>query len=235
MPALAYPAPGALLLGDALNMRHPITGNGMTAALYDVVLIRDLLRPLDNLNNTLTVTKRVKRFYTMRKVSTISRERERVPTTLRTYWHDDLILFYFWQPVAFSLNTIADASYKFISATNGEASKNIEQAFFSYLGLGPFFSSGAAFLVSGLNPSPLSLMFHATLMSIYNTSWFILSNPSPQRLWAFVRLSLVSPFGFFTSFFQKILSLFIHIKAYEQSLMSLIFAVYSGYGSSCLW
>ncbi|KAM7479073.1 hypothetical protein LguiA_027286 [Lonicera macranthoides] len=160
MPALAYPTPGALLLGDALNMRHPITGNGMTAALYDVVLIRDLLRPLDNLNNTLTVTKRVKRFYTMRK------------------------------PVAFSLNTIADASYKFISATNSEASKNIEQAFFSYLGLGPFFSSGAAFLVSGLNPSPLSLMFHATLMSIYNTSWFILSNPSPQRLLAFVRLSL---------------------------------------------
>lgn len=88
MPALAYPTPGALLLGDALNMRHPITGNGMTAALYDVVLIRDLLRPLDNLNNTLTVTKRVKRFYTMRKVSNMFRERESPnhPTNL----HDDL-------------------------------------------------------------------------------------------------------------------------------------------------
>ncbi|KAF2294290.1 hypothetical protein GH714_008905 [Hevea brasiliensis] len=30
MPASPYPTPGALLLGDAFNMRHPLTGGGMT-------------------------------------------------------------------------------------------------------------------------------------------------------------------------------------------------------------
>lgn len=30
MPAAALHCPGALLLGDAFNMRHPLTGGGMT-------------------------------------------------------------------------------------------------------------------------------------------------------------------------------------------------------------
>eukprot|EP01116_Phalansterium_solitarium_P003498 TRINITY_DN1431_c1_g1_i2.p1 TRINITY_DN1431_c1_g1~~TRINITY_DN1431_c1_g1_i2.p1 ORF type:complete len:463 (-),score=59.85 TRINITY_DN1431_c1_g1_i2:505-1893(-) len=37
---------GALLLGDAANMRHPLTGGGMTVGLSDVVLLRRLLAPL---------------------------------------------------------------------------------------------------------------------------------------------------------------------------------------------
>ncbi len=36
---------GAVLAGDALNMRHPLTGGGMTVALSDAVLLADLLRP----------------------------------------------------------------------------------------------------------------------------------------------------------------------------------------------
>lgn len=35
--------PGVLLLGDAMNMRHPLTGGGMTVALNDVVVLADLL------------------------------------------------------------------------------------------------------------------------------------------------------------------------------------------------
>ncbi len=38
--------PGALLLGDAFNMRHPLTGGGMTVALSDCKLLCDMLRPL---------------------------------------------------------------------------------------------------------------------------------------------------------------------------------------------
>ncbi|PFH48637.1 hypothetical protein AMATHDRAFT_149420 [Amanita thiersii Skay4041] len=39
---------GVILLGDAWNMRHPLTGGGMTVALHDVVILRDLLSRLDN-------------------------------------------------------------------------------------------------------------------------------------------------------------------------------------------
>ncbi|KAF9963635.1 Squalene epoxidase [Modicella reniformis] len=34
---------GVILLGDAMNMRHPLTGGGMTVALNDVVYLRDFL------------------------------------------------------------------------------------------------------------------------------------------------------------------------------------------------
>lgn len=33
MPAAPSTTPGALLLGDSFNMRHPLTGGGMTVAL----------------------------------------------------------------------------------------------------------------------------------------------------------------------------------------------------------
>lgn len=43
MPAKPKPAAGAVLIGDALNMRHPLTGGGMTVALTDVQLLGNQL------------------------------------------------------------------------------------------------------------------------------------------------------------------------------------------------
>lgn len=46
------PAPieksGVLLLGDAYNMRHPLTGGGMSVALNDVKLWRELFKEMKN-------------------------------------------------------------------------------------------------------------------------------------------------------------------------------------------
>ena len=39
---------GAILLGDAWNMRHPLTGGGMTVALSDVVILRNILGSLSS-------------------------------------------------------------------------------------------------------------------------------------------------------------------------------------------
>ncbi|KAH6823602.1 oxidoreductase family protein [Perilla frutescens var. hirtella] len=71
MPANPRPTPGALLLGDALNMRHPITGGGMTMALYDIVLLRNLLRPIHDLHDASTLCNYLQSFYTLRKASYI--------------------------------------------------------------------------------------------------------------------------------------------------------------------
>lgn len=68
MPANPRPTPGALLLGDAFNMRHPLTGGGMTVALSDIVLLRNLLRPIDNLRDGSTLCQYLESFYTLRKV-----------------------------------------------------------------------------------------------------------------------------------------------------------------------
>lgn len=68
MPGAPYPTPGALLMGDAFNMRHPLTGGGMTVALSDVLVVRNLLRPLQNLDSASALCKYLEAFYTLRKV-----------------------------------------------------------------------------------------------------------------------------------------------------------------------
>lgn len=40
---------GVLLLGDAYNMRHPLTGGGMSVALNDVSIWRSLLKNIPDL------------------------------------------------------------------------------------------------------------------------------------------------------------------------------------------
>ena len=41
---------GAVLVGDSWNMRHPLTGGGMTVALHDAVILTNLLRSVENLD-----------------------------------------------------------------------------------------------------------------------------------------------------------------------------------------
>lgn len=56
-------------MGDAFNMRHPLTGGGMTVALSDIVVLRDLLRPINNLNDAPALCQYLESFYTLRKVN----------------------------------------------------------------------------------------------------------------------------------------------------------------------
>lgn len=69
LPASTNKVPGLMLLGDALNMRHPLTGGGMTVALNDVVFIRDLLSPenVPNLADFNRVLKQLSVFHWQRK------------------------------------------------------------------------------------------------------------------------------------------------------------------------
>jgi 2-polyprenyl-6-methoxyphenol hydroxylase-like FAD-dependent oxidoreductase len=58
-----------ILLGDAMNMRHPLTGGGMTVGLNDVVLLCELLSPknVPRLDSTKLVLKQLKSFHWKRK------------------------------------------------------------------------------------------------------------------------------------------------------------------------
>ncbi|XP_004485653.1 squalene monooxygenase SE1-like isoform X2 [Cicer arietinum] len=119
MAACPYPKPGALLMGDAFNMRHPLTGGGMTVALSDIVLLRDLLRPLHHLHHASALCKYLESFYTLRK------------------------------PVASTINTLAGALYKVFCASSDPDNKEMRQACFDYLSLGGVFSDGPMALLSG--------------------------------------------------------------------------------------
>ncbi|KAF8406170.1 hypothetical protein HHK36_008250 [Tetracentron sinense] len=158
MPAAPYPTPGALLMGDAFNMRHPLTGGGMTVALSDIVVLRDLLKPLYDLNDASSLCKYLESFYTLRK------------------------------PVASTINTLAGALYKVFCASPDQARKEMRQACFDYLSLGGLFSTGPVALLSGLNTRPLSLVLHFFAVAVYGVGRLLLPFPSPKRLWIGARL-----------------------------------------------
>lgn len=158
MPADPLPKPGALLMGDAFNMRHPLTGGGMTVALADIVVLRDLLRPLDDLNDASSLCRYLESFYTLRK------------------------------PVASTINTLAGALYKVFRASPDQARKEMRQACFDYLSLGGIFSNGPISLLSGLNPKPLTLVLHFFAVAIYGVGRLLVPFPSPERLWLGARL-----------------------------------------------
>ncbi|KAI4299214.1 hypothetical protein L6164_032694 [Bauhinia variegata] len=158
MPASPHPTPGALLMGDAFNMRHPLTGGGMTVALADIVVLRNLLRPLRDLHDASALCKYLESFYTLRK------------------------------PVASTINTLADALYKVFCASPDPARKEMRQACFDYLSLGGVFSDGPISLLSGLNPRPLSLVLHFFAVAVYGVGRLLIPFPSPKRLLLGVRL-----------------------------------------------
>ncbi|CAN0917724.1 Squalene monooxygenase SE1 [Linum grandiflorum] len=158
MPANPQPTPGALLMGDAFNMRHPLTGGGMTVALSDIVVLRDLLKPLRDYHDAASLTQYLESFYTLRK------------------------------PVASTINTLAGALYKVFSASPDEARKEMREACFDYLSLGGVCSSGPVALLSGLNPRPLSLVLHFFAVAIYGVGRLLLPFPSPKGFWIGARL-----------------------------------------------
>jgi squalene monooxygenase len=69
LPPSTNKTPGLAILGDALNMRHPLTGGGMTVALNDVVLVSELLSPenVPDLYDTQAVLKQLRAFHWRRK------------------------------------------------------------------------------------------------------------------------------------------------------------------------
>lgn len=69
LPPSMNVTPGIALLGDAMNMRHPLTGGGMTVALNDVVLLSQLLAPrtITSFNDTRAVLQQMRRFHWQRK------------------------------------------------------------------------------------------------------------------------------------------------------------------------
>ncbi|XP_074312663.1 squalene monooxygenase SE1-like [Silene latifolia] len=158
MPATLQRMPGALLVGDAFNMRHPFTGGGMTVALSDIVVLRDVLRPLKDLNDLTGLCKCLDSFYTLRK------------------------------PAACIINTLAGLFYEVFCASPDEAHKEMRNALFDYLGLGGECSTGPTGLLGGLYPQPLRLAAHLMAVAIYAFGRLLLPFPSPKRLWLGLRV-----------------------------------------------
>ncbi|KAG2487299.1 hypothetical protein HYH03_014139 [Edaphochlamys debaryana] len=162
MPANPLHQPGALLLGDAFNMRHPLTGGGMTVALSDCALLVDMLRPIPSLSDALETAARTADFYTKRK------------------------------PLSATINTLANALYKVFKFTGEPAHEEMRQACFDYLSQGGDSAQGPISLLSGLNPKPNVLVKHFFSVALFGVGRLLFPRPSVRGLWMAIMLLVVA-------------------------------------------
>lgn len=142
MPASFLPPspvnkPGVLLLGDAYNMRHPLTGGGMSVALNDVQLWRRRLRDIPDLYDDSIMLQAKKNFHWERKSS-----------------H------------SFVVNVLAQALYELFAATD-DSLHELRKACFQYFQLGGECVNGPIGLLSVLSPKPLTLIGHFFAVAMY--------------------------------------------------------------------
>lgn len=138
LPGTTKRTPGMFLIGDAFNMRHPLTGGGMTVALKDAVLLGELLDPkvASDLTDTEVVETQLRKFGKMRKRNVAT------------------------------INVLAMALYSLFGADD-ENLRILQKGCFEYFQLGGICITGPVSLLSGLNPKPEVLFYHFFLVAFY--------------------------------------------------------------------
>ncbi|WZZ52949.1 hypothetical protein YC2023_053056 [Brassica napus] len=149
---------GAIVLGDAFNMRHPSIASGMMVLLSDILILRCLLQPLEYLGDTNKVSEVIKSFYVIRK------------------------------PMSATVNTLGTAFSQVLIASTDKAKEAMRQGCYDYLSSGGFGASGLMALLGGMNPRPLSLIFHLFVVTLSATVQLLSPFPSPLGIWHSLRL-----------------------------------------------
>lgn len=131
LPSTTNTHSGLLMLGDAMNMRHPLTGGGMTVALNDVVLLSTLLSPenVPSFSNTGVVLNAAKTFHWRRKSLTSV------------------------------INILAQALYALFAANDAQLCA-LQRGCFAYFQRGGDCVDGPVGLLAGIIRQPLVLVYH---------------------------------------------------------------------------
>jgi len=157
LPPATQKQPGLILLGDAMNMRHPLTGGGMTVAFNDVVTLSALLAP------------------------------ERVPSLEDTHAVLAALRTFHWQRKHGSsvINILAMALYSLFAA-NDPYLAMLKTGCFRYFQLGGVRVSEPCGMLSGLITNPWMLVYHFFSVAFY-AIWCRLQDVSlPMVPWVLV-------------------------------------------------
>ena len=148
LPAARNQTPGLAVAGDALNMRHPLTGGGMIVALNDVVLLGELLHPsrVPDLENVSEVLQQMTTFHWRRKGHT------------------------------FVINVLAQALYSLFAADDYYLGV-LRRGCFEYFKLGGICVDGPAGLLGGIAKRPFALVYHFFAVAFLSIWTLLLSQP----------------------------------------------------------
>uniref|UniRef100_A0A8C4PYG7 Squalene monooxygenase n=1 Tax=Eptatretus burgeri TaxID=7764 RepID=A0A8C4PYG7_EPTBU len=152
---------GVLVLGDAYNMRHPLTGGGMSVALNDVHIWHELMLGLPNLTNEKALQRAKRQFYQRRRKS-----------------H------------SFVVNVLAQALYELFAA-NDDPLRHLRRACFHYFRLGGKCVSGPVGLLSVLTPKPATLIGHFCAVALYAVYFAFKLEPWYAKPRAFITSAVV--------------------------------------------
>lgn len=131
LPPATQKQPGLIILGDAMNMRHPLTGGGMTVAFADVVTLTSLLSPqhIPSLEDTPAVLDALSTFHWRRKQNSSV------------------------------INILAMALYSLFAANNTYLT-HLKNGCFRYFQRGGVYVSEPCGMLSGLITNPWMLVWH---------------------------------------------------------------------------
>ncbi|GAA6001965.1 squalene monooxygenase [Rhodotorula paludigena] len=178
---------GAFLAGDALNMRHPLTGGGMTVAFNDAVLLTELLGG-------------------GKKVGDVAGD-SRGPVELDR-WLDmsERLEEWHWRrkAVASCVNVLSLALYSLFAADDVNL-EVLKTGCFKYFELGGDCIAGPVSLLSALKPSPASLFYHFFRVAFYSI-YCLFATPVASRragqkppVWQYPQLTVKSFQVFWTA------------------------------------
>ena len=100
------------------------------------------------------------------------------------------------QPMSATVNTLGNAFSQVLIASTDEAKEAMRQSCYDYLSSGGYGSSGLMALLGGMNPRPLSLIYHLFVVTLSATGQLLYPFPSPLRIWHSLRLFGVSHYIF---------------------------------------
>ncbi|KAI9706874.1 MAG: Squalene epoxidase [Bogoriella megaspora] len=150
LPPSKNRTPGLMILGDAMNMRHPLTGGGMTVAVNDAVLLGELLSPtrIPRLGDTRAVLAAMRTFHWKRKGLTSV------------------------------INILAQALYSLFAADDAQL-KALQTGCFRYFQFGGECIDGPAGLLAGIIRRPFVLFYHFFAVALYSMYLHIFSSMNP--------------------------------------------------------
>lgn len=152
----AYSFRGVLIAGDAFNMRHPLTGGGMTVAFNDIVQLQKLFDPrlLPSLEEHHLINLKLEQFQ--------------------------------WNRIASSsvINILACALYRLFQSKNDPNLLMLQEGCFEYFRLGGECVDGPVRFLSGVNGSIIALAYHFFRVCLYTQYLEVREAPPLMKPWA---------------------------------------------------